>query len=414
MGTLKFVGGFDDNSDEIATRGYVDGLLDGNLSQAEINAKIANRLNEYATLSYVNTKDGTLADSAYIDAQDRSRLAKSSLNQPGQPFTLDGAGKIPGKLINVSDLQKFPQITVGGDGGGGTTSSDISLMSIPVPDPGYPYKLLVTGSVSASVAVDNGSRPVVTVYRGDGAAVAQGYGISESYQSPPVGAVDSRMYINTPILFPPNQAQVSGGFIGFGVTLTTGWLQFSWTPSVESGFTSVLSSDGKFLVAQSSTDNATLRASVSYSGAQPNIGDASENFTAEIQIANQGGNVLATASSKTYTGTLIAEKNLSVKKGDAFTVYGKMTMFALGTLAYGNFATWAPTGSGTANRLTLSSGLAPGFSGGDITVMPLNYNSQSAFSGSTTLSVRLSSPGGTSITATTSPSPRIMAIPIPA
>lgn len=424
MGTLKFVGGTSSLTNEVSTQSHIQNLLAGNLSQAQVDSQVNTRLTAYATKTYVDTQDAKLADSAFIDAADSTRLAKSNLNKPGYPFTLDSDGKVPKGKIKVSSLQKYPNDTAGGAGGGGTTSSEIGLLSIPVADPGYAYKLLVTGTVSASVASDNGSFPQVIVSRGDGAVVAAGYGIAEAYQSPALGSASSRMYVAAPFIPTayPNTKIIPAPFLNASVTYTTDWQNLSFVGVNTSPYTTTMSGIS-YMEAGSDMSGVTLAASMSFAnGVIPNdaLFDNIGKLTAEIRIfSSTRGVIVASAPStgRQVSGTLTASTStpITVSRGELFTVQVKQTVYCpWGTASLGSYATWAPASSGVSNTLTLTPGLAPGMSGGEVTVLPTALSGQSAITGPTSLSVRLQSPGGTSVTALSSPAPRLMAIPIPA
>lgn len=424
MATLKFVGGSSNQSNEVMIRSQIQNLLAGNINQAAVDSQITTRLSPYATKAYVDTQDAKLADSAFIDAADNTRLDKNNLNKPGYPFTLDKDGKIPADKIKVTNLQKYPNTAVATSGGGGTTTSETFLLNLSVPDPGYPYKLLVTGTVSASVSTDTGARPQVIVFRGDNVAVAQGYGISESYQTPAVGSVSSKMYVAAPYAPPawPNVVITKpGDLLNSSIAYNSGWQNMSWVPvNTDPYFTSL--SGTTYMQATANMSNVSMSASVSFAnGFIPNdaLFDNVGKLVAEMQIYSSRSGTIATSApsnGRVVSGTLTASvSNLTVNKGDLFTVQVKQSMYCpWGTLGLGTFATWAPVGSGVSNTLTMVPGLAAGSSGGEISILPLALSNQSVISGPTTLSVRLQSSGGVAVTALVAPSPRIMAIPIPA
>ena len=423
MGTLKFIGGSTAQSNEVSTFSQIESLLAGNLTLAQVESLINTRLSDYANKTYVDVKDGTLADSAFIDAADALRLDKSKLNLAGYPFKLNSEGKVPADKVKVVSVQKYPKLAASSSGGGGTTTSEIALLNFSVDDPGYPYKLFVTGTVSGSVASDNGSRPQVFVSRGDGTVVARGYGVAESYQAPALGSASSRMYASgafTPAEW-PNVIVVPAPIFNSSVTYHTDWQNLSWIPENTDPYSTTMSGT-TYMQAMSSMENVTISAAVSFANGLPpadSIGANVGTLVCEMQIYSSRRGVIASAapsSGKQTTGTLTAvATGQSVTKGDLFTVQVKQKMYCpWGTLSLGRLATWAPTGTGVSNTLTLVPGLAAGLSGGEITVLPVALTSQTAITGSTTLSVRLQSSGGTSVTALTAPSPRIMAIPIPA
>lgn len=422
MGTLRFVGGTNGQDNEVSTRSQIQNLLSGNLSQSAVNTAITTRLAQYATKTYVDNQDARLADSAFIDAGDATRLEKKNLDKPGFPLLLDTNGKIPPSRVKITSLQKYPKSAFATSGGGNATSSEAALMYLSVEDPGFPYKLLVTGTVSGAVGVDTGARPVVTVFRGDNVAIAQGFGISESYQTPAVGSATSKMYVGspfTPAAWPNVVITKPGDLFNSSISYTSDWQNMSWIAVNNDSFYTMLS--GNYMQATANMSNVTISASVRFAnGFIPNdaLVDNVGKLVAEMRIFN-GRDTIASAvpsSGRTTEGVLTAQATgLTVNKGDIFTVQVKQSMYCpWGTLGLGTFATWAPTGSGVSNTLTLVPGLAPGSSGGEISILPLALSGQSAITGQTTVTVRLQSPAGVPVSVLGTPSPRIMAIPIPA
>lgn len=429
-GFSPFFGSMVGAPSRVATRGYIQNLLAGNLTQNQVTSQITTRLSGYATKTYVDAQDARLADSAFIDAGDATRLAKANLNRPGYPFTLDSNGKVPTSKVKLTAMQKYPNTAVAAAGGSASTTNDVALMTLSVPDPGFRYKLLVTGTMSGSVATDNGARPQVTVYRGDDYAVAQGYGAGESYQTPTVGSVSSKMYVSSP--FAP--APYPNGIIthrpelgNSSVSYNSDWQNLSWIAVNDDAFQTAIS--GSMMQAQVNMSNVSLSAFVSYAnGRLPSDGIPADNvgrLTAEMRIYSSRSGVVAYTSSngRTVTGTLSSYVGgLTVYKGDMFTIQVRQSMYcpwgdvpdAFGSNNRGTYATWAPSGSGVSNALTLTPGLAPGASGSEISILPMSFTSQPPMTGPTTLYVRLQSPGGMPVSVLSAPSPRIMAIPIPA
>lgn len=424
MGTLKFVGGTTSQSNEVSTRSQIESLLAGNLTQPQVTTAINDRLSAYATKEYADTQDRKLADSEFIDTADKTRLNKDDLDKPGFPFRLNADGKVPPDKVKIVSLQKYPNVAAAAVGTGGSTGSELWLMNLSVPDPGYAYKLLVTGTVSASIAVDNGSRPEVLVSRSDNIVVARGYGISETYQTPALGSGTSRMYVSTPTTpsqWPNGVVVIPAPPFNSSLTYHTDWQNLPFVGVNTDQYATTMSGT-TYMVATTDMQNVSLTAQVSFANGEapadaipPNIG----TLTCQMQIYSTLKGVIASSApsnGKQGSSTLTAStaSPISVSKNEWFTIQVKQSMYCpWGTLNVGKFATWAPTGSGTSNTLTMTPGLASGLSGGEISILPVALGSQSAITGPTTLSVRLQSLGGSRITALGSPSPRIMAIPIP-
>jgi hypothetical protein len=427
MATLKYVGKSSTGASEVTTQAYVQNLLSGNLTQTQVNNQITTRMADYSTKTYVDSRDALLADSAFIDTADLTRLAKAVLNQPGYPFTVDENGKIPsskipGGTLTPTSLQKYPKITAVGTGSGATTTSDTGMFTVTVPDPGYPYRVLVAGTVHGQVASDNGSYAKVSVYRGDDVLVAVGNGIAESYQTPALGSLAGRMYVGVPytpsysnaIWTPPPLFQIE-------TTYTSDWQPLTWVGINNDTYTTTMSGTA-YMQAASTMSNVTLSASVSFdNGELPPDGLSPSTLTPEIRIYSsaKSGPIASSAipgNLKSTLGTLTATaSNISVTKGDLFSVQVKQTIFApWGKISHGSFAQWAPSSSGTSNTLTMTPGLAADLSTGEIPILPTALSTQSPITGPTVLSVRLQSSSGAAVSTASTPTPRLTAIPIPA
>lgn len=415
MPTLKFLGGESTAPTSVSIRSYIQDLLAGNLTQSEVNDLIAARLSAYATKTYTDGRDALLADSAFIDAADASRLSRSSLNVPGYPFTLDGNGKIPASRIKVSGMQYYPFTTAAPAGGSATTASTATLQNISIPDPGYPYRILVFGTVHGSVATDAGGRPIIEVMRGN-TRVGYGYGIAESYQMPAVGSVGSRMYASafTPVNY--TESTVSSLWPNMR---TTGWTLLGWNPVSSSDYTTTLSGMGNMRIG-ATMKGVTITAQMAFAeGVIPNGPGAKLKVEAQLVLTRISGTtgeevlqsgIFENQSSSQFTFSV---PNVNVAEADMLTVKVKQSLEAplgFGFNNGGGFATWAPDVTGTSNAVTVTPSLAPGVSSGEIVVLPVSH---SAFTGASSVVAYLIG-NGTSVSALPAPTARMSAIPIPA
>lgn len=404
--------------EHLVTQSYLTAVLASNLSQATVDTTIKNRLASYATVAQVDERDNALATSAFIDTADNTRLAKTTLDKPGGPVLLDTTGKIPVTKTGVgTDKQRFPNATYGMTTGATvTTSGEATVFSMSVPAPNYAYKVMVSGSLHASVALDNAVYPIALVSRDSpsGPIVAAGYGIPDAYQTPQVGSQASRIWISSALK--PFERIWTGQF-----TYTSGWLNFNWGTVNNSTYKTELSGANN-MIALSDMTNATLTASVNYTGGElPTAGVGIDNIGrifGELQIVNSSSGVLVTGPTSTGAGaTCTATVTANIRKGDLLTVKGRQNVVApWGSVFPGNFGTWAPEGISTVNILTVTPSLATGTTTGGITMIPTSLDNQSSIPAgvSTNLYVRiLSSGGGTAVTATNF-KPFLFAIPIPA
>lgn len=403
--------------DHIVTQGYLNAVLASNITQADVDTAIAAKLVPYATDDQVDERDRALASTKFIDEADKTRLAKADLNKPGYPLTLDTDGKIPVALTGIGgSRQRYPRtawIPGAYNTAAVTSTSEATVFTLNIPDPGFAYKVLVTGSVHGSITADSGEFPKILVYRDSvsGPVVAFGYGVAEAYQSPQVGSQASRAWVSSSLR--PTVKMWTGQW-----SYTSDWLTFGWAAINSSPYVTQLSGSNYVQVLADMT-NVTLSAVVAYSGVDvpaSGIGNPS-SVKAEIQIFSSNSGILATSPAQTgAAGTCTATVVTNVKKGDLLTVKGRQSLYApWGSLQPGDFGTWAPGESGTGNTLTLTPAMAPGTATGEIPLIPAPLDGQSVIPAgtSTTLFVRIRSSGGSAATATTY-KPYLWATPIPA
>lgn len=189
MSSLKYVGAGPVADADIANDAYVLSLLAQNLAQPAVDALIVAGLASYATKTYVDAQDALNATKAYIDAADATRLHLSAIGTHGGPVGLDENGWIDPAVISIPSTQRWPG--PGASPGSYNTevsvTTDTTIYTEVVTDPGYPYNLLVFGSVDVSTFAD-GVTPLITVRAGTdtGPLVGTGYGAPESYGVAPV------------------------------------------------------------------------------------------------------------------------------------------------------------------------------------------------------------------------------------
>lgn len=186
---LRYVGPPVAEDDDVAYRGYVAEAMSADITAAEIDALIADKLSDYATKDYVAERDALNATPAYVDAGDATRLKLAHKDAPNGVPALDQFGRVDRARINAPSTQRYPKglWTPTSYGTGQVSVSDSSEVQlfppVTVTDPGYPYRLAVFGSIDAfSGSTDrNAPRIVVRVGSASGPIIASGIGCSENY-----------------------------------------------------------------------------------------------------------------------------------------------------------------------------------------------------------------------------------------
>lgn len=174
---------------EVAVRDYVTSVRSaGSLTQTEIDTAITTGLAPYATKAYVTARDAFNASVAQVDAGDAGKLKAATINTNNGVPGLDAAGRIAVSRVPGTSTQRWPRgfytpanyqsTTIASSAGSETT-----LFAQTIADPGYPYRLLVSGHFDVRTAV-NGDAPVIRVRVGSisGPVVAIGTGSASQYR----------------------------------------------------------------------------------------------------------------------------------------------------------------------------------------------------------------------------------------
>ena len=158
------------------------------ITQSAVTSLITSGLAPYVPKSYVDTRDALNATQAYVDAGDATRLHLAQINTPNGVAGLDPTGRIAIGRLNVASTQRFPSPFLSPSAYNTTTVSatapaEVSLYGpITVADPGYTYRLFITGHVVTTTSAD-GVIPVVRVRAGSttGPILAASNGLGELY-----------------------------------------------------------------------------------------------------------------------------------------------------------------------------------------------------------------------------------------
>ena len=203
MTQLSYKGAALSTSQDVAYRPYPTTLKSADLTSTSVNALIDAKLNSYPSAATIQGMDALLCDTAYIDGQDALRMTKDKRGAPNGVAPLDNTAKIPPAYIPITSTQSWngtpvipitynldPTLVLGTD--------NTTLYTCPIPDPGYPYRLLVWGNVDASSTNDY-TVPTAKVRVGSitGTIIAQGGGAADGVVSLKMGDDFERSNNNT-------------------------------------------------------------------------------------------------------------------------------------------------------------------------------------------------------------------------
>lgn len=148
-----------------------------------------------ATTMYVNARDNLYADLPYAQAGDAARVQIANKDAASGVLALGPTGRASPARFTEGTTQSYPQSFWTPTTYNNTVTgivSDTELYPITVSDPGYPYKVLVYGTVECrcdpvGVVATPGQYVTVMVRQGDpvtGAVVGMGQGGTDAYILP--------------------------------------------------------------------------------------------------------------------------------------------------------------------------------------------------------------------------------------
>ena len=186
MGSLKYVGKPVAADPDLVYLDYVQSVKNGDLSSTEIDQAINSGFSAYATVGYVDTRDGLLATQTYIDAQDNLRLKLSQRGVANGIAPLDAVSKVPTQFINGPMDQQWNRgpWSPSAYGAAQDVTTETTLYTVGVTDPGFPYRLVVWGNMDSHSDNDN-DYPVINIRAGSatGEIVAVGNGPSDGVEN---------------------------------------------------------------------------------------------------------------------------------------------------------------------------------------------------------------------------------------
>lgn len=190
MASLTYVGKTPAAATDLTNLGYDEGIATASLTQTQVDTLLNTAFAPYVTKSYVDTQDGFNATKSYIDTGDATRLHLSQIGVNSGIAGLLATGKVEVARVNVSSTQRFPAGYYSpaayntGNITNASTTVPTQVYTFSVADPGFVYKLLITGMVDASTSVD-GQYPIITIHQGatTGQVLAAGTGLQETYSA---------------------------------------------------------------------------------------------------------------------------------------------------------------------------------------------------------------------------------------
>ena len=190
MSARKWAGAYPSNSKDLVTVGYVQDKIDvTNLDQPTVDAMIAQGFAPYADKTYADTKAALNATASYIDTGDNTRLHRANINQPNGIAGLGAASaKVDRARLGLASTQRWPLgYSSPASYNASTVAAGLTEQTIytwTVDDPGYDYKLLVSGIVDGMTDRDT-YFPIILIRVGSntGPIIAMGYGCTERYSA---------------------------------------------------------------------------------------------------------------------------------------------------------------------------------------------------------------------------------------
>lgn len=395
MANLNYMGAASAGASDLITTAYINALTAANLSQATVDSMVNSGLSPYVLKSYVDTQDALNATKAFIDAGDATRLHLSQIGVNSGVAGLDSGGRVEvSRLTGIGASQRWPKPFVSpaayqAAAVTANSTTEVQLYTVAVADPGYTYRLLITGTVDASGDTD-GQYPVVRVRQGSatGQLVAQGRGLAESY-SP--GLMTTYTAAGTATYTKP------GGYTTFDIiALGAGGPSTSASTSGGAG-------------------------KVGYS-----IGVANASVPATLAVVTGAGGTTGAGAASTVSGSGFTTLTGA---GGAANTAGTVGASPGASTINGNFYQGGATSTGVANAPGGGAGPnnagAPGavwifayntaiVPNGPVNVVPYPLNLQTPITGATTLYVLVARSGAQGAVTVSTARPDLYALPIPA
>jgi hypothetical protein len=413
---VLYVGANQGGTRDLVSYQYVQSLLGLNLSQLLVDLQINTALAGYVTKAYVDTQDALNATKAYVDSADALKLHTNQIGVNNGAAGLLVGGRLDPARVSAASTQRFPKPFTSPSAYNGSavavTTTETTVFPVSVADPGFTYKLFITGVLDASSSVD-GEYPIVKVHQGatGGQIVAGGYGLGEKY---PGGVLTTYSGRGTSTYTVPTWTSTldvitlgGGGGGGNGAFFIAG------AGGDAGSFSGVTLTKGSTLP----NTTTTLTANVGAGGSATNNGGSSTvTGTGVTTITGGGGDGQGNGFSANgaAAGTFNFGGNAYVG-GGAATTRKQVGNPPGGGGSAASIATFDTGGAGADGAIWIFAKPAGGGTpSGPVNIVPTPLNAQTAITGATTLYVMVSRSGTTSTQTVSTTVPKIMVIPVPA
>lgn len=184
MPPLKYVGPPIADNGDVVYRSYPGTAKQADPAEQAVRDRIAAGFVGYATQAYVEQRDALLATKAYADGRDALRIPLSRKGVTNGIPVLEASGRVSPSRIYVDSIDQ-PWVrglwspAAYNASSVVASSSEQQLYTCQVTDPGYPYRLVVFGSVDARCDVDT-EWPVIRVRVGGPSGQIIGLGLGEA------------------------------------------------------------------------------------------------------------------------------------------------------------------------------------------------------------------------------------------
>lgn len=431
MATLAYVGATQAAARDLVSLAYVNSLLAQNLSQSTVDTMINTAYSGvYVTKAYVDTQDALNATKTFIDAGDATRLKLSAVGTNNSAAPLLANGRIAPARISAASTQRWPKAFYTPAGyntaivtAGGTETQLYPAVS--VPDPGYVYKLFVSGLQDVYSNVD-GEYAVIRVRVGSmtGPVIAGAYGLGESY---PGGTITQFTTVGSATYTIPSWTGAldvicigggGGGEAGssfFGIPRTGGggapgaWASDTLVKGGNlPGTTNTISvvvgaGGGNVSPGQATTATATGYGTLSAGGGAASVSNDGSNGQGVIDLLFDGITYHGGAHQTTIN-------NPSGGVNSIGNVPGGGGPGGAGSVLGGD-----PGGAGATGQVWIFAYPIPNLPSASATIIPNPMNAQAAITGATSLYVTIQRAGGTTSTQSASTvNPKLFIVPFPA
>ncbi len=183
---VRYLGPAQTGNDDTVTTGYISSVKSNDLDADGVDARITANYAPYADRSYVDAQDALLANADFINSGDSARVRWDLRETSNGVAGLGATGKVIPARINISNNQRWPRAFWSPTAYNSTdvdTSTEDTVYTCNVTNPGYPYRLVVFGTADAAIS-SSIEYPVMLIRVGNettGEVVAQGKGSNDSY-----------------------------------------------------------------------------------------------------------------------------------------------------------------------------------------------------------------------------------------